>query len=312
MKTVRIDQGRQYEAQSCVATIGFFDGVHRGHACLIEQTVMQARRLGLPAVVVTFDRHPRQVLHAEFQPRLLTTLDDKLRLLSETGADVCVVVPFTVGLAQLTARQFMHDVLQEKIGVRRLVIGYDHRFGHNRSEGFEQYVAYGRDMGMDVVRARAMVLNGVHVSSSVIRSFISDGEMRMAAKCLNRPYAIGGRVVQGRHVGRTISFPTANMQPASPGVLLPAAGVYAVRAGVEGHGGMMPAMMNIGTCPTFDGGEQTLEVNIFNFEEDIYGRMMTVEFVKKLRDERKFASVGKLKAQLEQDRLMALEALANK
>ena len=171
----------------CVATIGFFDGVHRGHRFLIERLKEDAQRTGLESTVITFERHPRQVLSADYQPKLLTTFEEKMLLLSKTGVDNCAVLQFDRQMALLTAREFMERVLSGLLNVKKLYIGYDHRFGHNREEGFEDYVRYGRELGIEVLQNTAFDLEGVNVSSSVIRSFLQEGEVEMAARCLGYP-----------------------------------------------------------------------------------------------------------------------------
>lgn len=293
-----------------VAAIGFFDGVHRGHRHLIKNVIDSASRDGgMQSTVITFDRHPRQVLSTEYRPRLLTTNDEKLRLLSETGVDNCAVLHFDRGMADMSAHDFMKDVLLGRLNVRRLIIGYDNRFGHDRTEGFDAYVRYGRELGIEVLRASAFVLNGVNVSSSVIRAFLSGGEAGMAAMCLGYPYLLTGKVVGGFQEGRKLGFPTANLEVCDSLKLIPEPGVYAVRVRLEGSSGLMDGMMNIGTRPTFGGSSKTLEVNIFGFSGDIYGQTVEVLFFGRLREERKFSSVGRLAAQLMQDRENAARLL---
>lgn len=307
--TVIRDINGALSAAPCVVTVGFFDGVHRGHRFLIRQVTETARNMGLESAVVTFDRHPREVLHSDYCPQLLSTPEEKMALIESTGVDRCVVLPFSAAMAGLTAREFMEGVLRDRLGVRVLITGYDNRFGHNRSEGFDDYVRYGRELGIDVMRAEPLTLNGVNVSSSVIRSFLQEGEADMAALCLGYQYTLTGRVVGGEHVGRNIGFPTANLQPNNAHKLIPAAGAYAVRVAVEGRKELLPAMMNIGTRPTFDGHEQTLETHIFDFDGDIYGEQMAVSFVIRLRSERKFRNGHELAAQLRKDAEEARERL---
>lgn len=295
--------------EPCVATVGFFDGVHRGHRFLIRQVIDTARRQGARSAVVTFDRHPREVLHSDYRPQMLSTLDEKIALLGETGVDNCVVLPFTGLLASLTARDFMEHVLRDSLGVKTLIAGYDNRFGHNRSDGFDDYVRYGRELGIGVERALPFTLNDVNVSSSVIRSFLQEGEVSMAALCLGYKYTLTGRVVDGEHVGRNIGFPTANLQPDDSHKLIPAAGVYAVQVALPGREELLPGMMNIGTRPTFDGSEQTLETNIFDFHESLYGERIGVSFVSRLRSEKKFRNGYELAAQLRKDEEEARERL---
>ncbi len=305
METIHLTANTPPQPPS-VATIGFFDGVHRGHQYLIRQVCDEARAAGLRSVVVTFDQHPRKVLQSEWQPRLLSTLDEKLLLLSKTHADATAVVHFDRAMAALTAREFMARVLKRQLNVRKLVIGYDNRFGHDRREGFDDYVRHGRELGVDVGQAQAFTLDGVRVSSSVVRSLLQDGEVEMARRCLGYPYTLVGRVVRGVQEGRQMGFPTANLDvPADK--LVPAAGVYAVEAHLQQTVAMRPGMMNIGTRPTFGGVAQTLETNIFDFEDDIYGKLMLVSLVHRVRGERKFASPKALAEQLRKDKAAIIE-----
>lgn len=284
----------------CVATIGFFDGVHRGHRFLIERLKEDAKAAGLESTVITFERHPRQVLSSDYQPKLLTTFEEKRLLLSRTGVDNRAVLQFDRQMAQMTAREFMERVLAGLLNVKRLYIGYDHRFGHNREEGFEDYVRYGRELGIEVLQNTAFDLEGVNVSSSVIRSFLQEGEVEMAARCLGYPYFVSGKVMPGVQEGRKLGFPTANIEVTAE-KLIPASGVYAVTARLEGSAALKPAMMNIGTRPTFGENEQTLEVHILDFEDNIYGKELLVSFDRRLRGERKFRSAEDLADQLRKD-----------
>lgn len=283
----------------CVATIGFFDGVHRGHRFLIEQVKILAAERNLSSTLITFPVHPRKIMQTDYQPELLSTPQEKEELLSQTGADRCVMLPFTQELSRLSAREFMRDVLQKQLNVHVLVIGYDHRFGHNRSEGFEDYCRFGEEIGMDVVKAQACVLNGVNISSSVIRAFLSEGEMRLANKCLGYRYFLEGTIVDGYKIGRTLGFPTANLAVSNPDKLVPANGVYAVKVYLEGH--EYKGMLNIGHRPTLNGTGRSIEVHILHFSSDIYQKTMRVEFVDRIRDEKKFRRVEELAAQLGRD-----------
>ena len=292
-----------------VATIGFFDGVHRGHRFLINNVVKEAASRGLLSTVVTFDRHPRQVLGSDFQPRLLSTNEEKMLLLSKTGVERCVMLPFSEQMAQMTACDFMKKILRDRLGlgVQVLIIGYDNRFGHNRREGFDDYVRYGREMGIEVMSAQSFLLHGINVSSSVIRSFLQEGEIEMAENCLGYPYFFTGKVVKGFRVGHELGFPTANIEQDNMLKMIPSPGVYAVKVRIEGTVELKHAMMNIGTRPTFNGTQQTLEVHILNFNDDIYGKMISVAFVHKLRNERQFPSKEALSEQLVKDAQMVEE-----
>ena len=305
MKFITLTDPLPYQA--CVATIGFFDGVHRGHRFLIRQLTRYAVGHDLASLLVTFRTHPRQVMQAAYQPQLLTTYDEKCGQLATTGADYCLTLDFTTALAALSARRFMAEILKEKLSVKVLVIGYDHRFGHDRSEGFAEYVEYGRELGMEVVRADAFAMSEVNVSSSMVRACLAEGEVGIAARCLTRPYEITGRVVHGFHVGHELGFPTANIQVEDSQKLIPKNGVYAVwvKGKIGGEEHVWGGMLNIGLRPTMENGEnRTIEVHLLDFAGDLYGCRLTVSFVRRLRDERKFRNKGELVHQLREDEAM--------
>ncbi len=307
MRTLYYKQGKLTGVPPCVATIGFFDGVHRGHQFLIRQLVEMARQEGLEATIITFDQHPRKVLQSNYQPEMLSTLDSKLLLLSKTEVDNAVVLHFDKEMASLSAREFMQQVLHDQLHVKKLFIGYDHRFGHNREENFEDYVRYGKEMGMEVVKNKAFQIDGINISSSVIRSFLKEGEIEMANQCLGFPYTIIGKVVNGYHEGRKLGFPTANLDLSHFCQLIPAPGVYAVKVRLENTVVWKKGMMNIGVRPTFNGKRITLETHIFNFDGDIYGQLLLVGFVKRIRGEQKFESPEELAEQLQEDENTVLE-----
>lgn len=293
-------------AEPAVATIGFFDGVHRGHRHLISDLKREAESdTGMRSMVITFDQHPRQVLNQEYRPKLLTTADEKLILLSKTGVDSTAMLHFDLRMASLSAFEFMKSVLHDRLKVKKLIIGYDNRFGHNRAEGFEDYVGYGCEIGIEVVQSTPFEFDGVKVSSSVVRSCLAEGEVEMANKCLGYPYFLAGHVVNGYQEGRKLGFPTANIHVDDDLKLIPKPGVYAVKVRTEGSMSLRHGMMNIGTRPTFNGNEVSLEVNIFGFEDNIYGQAIDVLFFHRLREERRFNSIYKLKAQLSEDRKQA-------
>jgi riboflavin kinase/FMN adenylyltransferase len=217
------------------------------------------------------------------------------------------MLPFSEQMAQMTACDFMKKILRDRLGVQVLIIGYDNRFGYNRSEGFDDYVRYGREMGIEVMSAQSFLLHGINVSSSVIRSFLQEGEIEMAENCLGYPYFFTGKVVKGFRVGHELGFPTANIEQDNMLKMIPSPGVYAVKVRIEGTVELKHAMMNIGTRPTFNGTQQTLEVHILNFNDDIYGKMISVAFVHKLRNERQFPSKEALSEQLVKDAQMVEE-----
>ncbi len=296
------------------------------------------------SLLITFDRHPRSVFAPAAVPPLLTTAEEKMELLRATGVDEIYVLPFDKEMAALTAKEFMQQVLKEQLGVEVLVIGYDHRFGRptpatksqgtlqaaNAVEGFPEYQAYGREMGIEVVLAKE--LEGEHVSSSEIRRALAAGDVQRAAQLLGRPYTWTGRVVHGHEVGRQLGFPTANLEAVengqgtmdngqwTVGKMLPARGAYAAfidELGMRNEEYNKPSsiinhqssMLNIGSRPTIgNGSDVSIEAHLFDFHGDLYGKTLTVSFLARLRDEQRFASEEELIRQLERDREACLKA----
>ncbi|MCD8266490.1 MAG: riboflavin biosynthesis protein RibF [Prevotellaceae bacterium] len=279
------------------ATIGFFDGVHLGHRCLLGQLCAVARERGLGSLVVTFDRHPRQVFGG-YVPRLLTTTEEKLPLLRSAGVSDIRVLRFDLALSRLSAREFVRK-MRDEMGVRCLVMGYDHRFGHDGGAGLD-YSSIANEEGVELLRARE--LDGLKASSSAARRCLEAGDVEGAGKVLGYAYRLGGRVVHGKGVGRQLGFPTANLDVPEE-KLVPACGVYAVRAELR-DGGSHAAMLNIGNRPTMrDGGAVSVEVHLLDFVGDLYGETLSVELVSRLRGERRFCDAGALAAQLRDDAL---------
>ena len=278
-----------------VATIGMFDGVHRGHQFVLQRVIQTAREHGLQPMVITFD-------HSTRRDQLLTTLDEKLTLIQQTGIERIEVLPFTAELKQLTAHQFMQQVLKERLNVKVLLTGYDNRFGHNREEGFNDYVRYGHELGIEVLQLPA---EG-QVSSSLIRQLLLKGQVAEAAEALGHPYKLKGRVEHGEHVGTRLGFPTANIVPDSAAQLIPAPGVYAVTCDA------LKGIMNIGTRPTFGPHSQTLEVHLLHYDGNLYGQQLSVAFIQRLRDEQRFNSVEALQRQLQRDAQQAEALLTSK
>ena len=285
-----------------IATIGFFDGVHIGHCHLINMLKKVARERGVESCVITFDRHPRQVVQPEWCPEMLTSLEEKTQLLKATGIDRCEVLHFDREMANQSAHDFMQHTLKEKLGVSILVTGYDNRFGHNRSEGFEDYVRYGKEIGIEVIKGEDLTDGSNNVSSSSIRRMLKEGRIEDATRCLGREYQLTGTVVGGEHIGRTIGFPTANIRPDDSSKLIPANGVYAVDVWSQaGDINRERAMLNIGTRPTFNGTATTIEVHIPHFAGNLYGSTLSIAFLRKIREERKFDSPEALVEQFNKD-----------
>jgi riboflavin biosynthesis protein ribF len=294
-----------------IATIGFFDGVHLGHRFLLKQLALAAQERQLRSIAITFDQHPRRVLQRDYIPELLTTLDEKLQLLAETGIDGVAVLPFNATMAQLSAHDFMQQVLQKQLQVKALLMGYDNHFGRKNNECFDDYARYGQDLGIEVLPTQPYIYKGIKISSSVIRSFLHEGEVALANECLGYPYTLTGKVGHGFQQGRTIGYPTANLIPASIEQLLPANGVYAVRVKCPDSTTWHDGMMNIGYRPTFDGTAKSIEVNIFNYANDLYDKLLSVAFYERIRTEKKFRNAPELAKQLTKDREMIINFFTN-
>lgn len=283
------------------ATIGFFDGVHCGHRYLIGRVIDEARADGLASMVITFARHPRQVIDTHYVPRLLSTPEMKIERLAETGIDRCTVLDFDRRMAALTAREFMIHILSSRLNVRKLIIGYDNRFGHDRSESIDDYCAYGRTLGIEVVKSCGITVDGIRVSSSVIRNAIERGDLTEANRCLGYAYTLSAHVSHGFRNGHRLGFPTANLDMDEVCQLLPQIGVYATRVRIEGECELYPAMTSVGTRPTFDGTRLSVETYILDFDADLYGRKLEVAFLKRIRGEKKFADLQQLRTQMADD-----------
>ena len=287
------------------ATIGFFDGVHRGHRYLLKQLEELAAANDLSPIAVTFDCHPRTVVQKDFVPSLLTTQEEKLALLSEVFKGEVVVLPFTQELSALSAKEFMESVLRDKLNAKLLLMGYNHHFGHGGGT-HEEYEAWGHETGIKVCLAEA--LSGEKVSSSRIRSLIGLGEMEKANEMLGYPYFLTGKVSEGKQIGRQIGFPTANLLTAEH-KLLPVCGVYAVWVRMP-DGTKKGGMLCIGHRPTVEeNGKISVEVHIFDFNGNLYGESISIDFIGKLRDERHFDSLQSLQQQLTLDAVSVKEMI---
>lgn len=290
-----------------VATIGFFDGFHRGHQFLIESLKQKAKELNLSTMAITFDVHPRQVLTPNDPPRLLTSAEERIAMLQGSGIDTVVVLPFSSEMSRMTSKEFIHSVMT-RIGIRHLLLGYDNHFGSDRTADFSDYVASGREVGIRVERAEPFLVDNEAVSSSRIRRLLDKGMVDAARENLGRPYAVAGLVENGYHEGRQIGFPTANIRVDAT-KMLPHRGSYATLATIAGSCEMLPAMTNIGLRPTFGCHHLTIETHLIGFEGDIYGHELSLQFISHLREEQQFASVEELRQQLELDRTTALSLL---
>ncbi len=290
-----------FDKKPCAATIGSFDGVHTGHIAMLSELRVAAAEKGLPLVVVTFANHPRLLFNSESTPFLLTPGSVREELLASAGVDCCVMLDFDRVMASMSAECFMREVLVERLGVQLLAVGYDHHFGKPAAgEGLEQYISYGRKYGVEVFGTKPFAVGDTIVSSSAVRRALSAGDVEAAKAFLGRSYALHGTVVHGAGIGRQLGFPTANISLPDAMQQLPADGVYEVDVTLDGEN--HKGVMNIGRKPTVASGkERTLEVHIIGFEGDIYGRPVTVEFVRRLRGEQSFVNIDALRFQIEVD-----------
>ena len=291
-----------------VITVGTFDGVHRGHRDVVERLVARARTLKIPSVLVTFEPHPLEIVNPAAAPMLLTTHNEKLEVLAETGLDYIAVLPFTPELASYSAEDFVELILRRRFRLRELLIGYDHGFGKQRAGNVDVLRTLGERDGFQVeVVDPVATPDGHSVSSTSIRRAVAGGDLERASAALGRLYSVSGRVVQGSQRGRTIGFPTLNLGPPPARKLLPPEGVYAVR--VQTPGGPVGGMMNLGPRPTFGDSTTSLEAHLFDTTGDFYGADVRIDFVLRLRETRKFASPEQLSKQLRHDESEARNAL---
>ena len=294
--------------QPTVLTIGTFDGVHLGHQKIIERVVTTARQEGLLATIFTFFPHPRMVVQHDKSLKLIHTLEEKKQLLQRLGVDLLVVQPFNEAFAQLTAEEFVSTILVQHLNVKKVIIGYDHRFGRNRTANINDMRLFGEKYGFAVEEISVQEVDEVSVSSTKIREALNKGDVTTAEHYLGTPYSLTGTVVHGLKLGRTLGYPTANIQVTEDYKLIPKDGVYVVYSYIGGQ--KVYGMMSIGKNPTIEGKGASIEVYFFDFNGDLYDRELTIYFVKYLREERKFSSVALLKKQLQDDETAARKAIA--
>jgi riboflavin kinase/FMN adenylyltransferase len=291
-----------------VVTSGTFDGVHIGHQKILKRVIERARQANGQSVVITYWPHPRLVLFPEDNDlQLLSTIDERIEQLRSFGIDYLLIIPFTKEFSRTSSRSYITDILVKAVGTKVLVIGYDHRFGKNREGSFENLKARSQQYGFEIEEIPRQDVDEIGVSSTKIRRALESGDIATANRYLGRPYSLTSEVVEGNKLGRTIGYPTANLALPETHKLIPANGVYAVWVKLGGE--RFKGMMNIGLRPTVDGRQLTLEVNIFDFNRDIYGQSITVEFVQQLRHEQKFIGLDALKDQLAKDKVATEQAL---
>ena len=286
-------------SNATIVTIGTFDGVHIGHQKIIKRLVDIAHKKYLNSVVLTFFPHPRMVLQNNNDIKLLNTIEERETILSDLGLDYLVVKTFTKEFANLSAEEFVKNILVDKLNAKHIIIGYDHRFGKGRSANIDDLKSFGKQYDFEVEEISVQDIEDVSVSSTKIRNALNDGDILTANTYLGYNFYITGKVVKGKGLGRKIGFPTANIEIAEDYKLIPKNGVYVIKTSIENK--LVYGMMNIGMNPTVNGTKKTIEAHFFNFNNDIYNQTLKIEFVARLRDEQKFESVELLKKQLKLD-----------
>ena len=287
--------------EKSIVTIGTFDGVHIGHQKIIEQLVATAKKENSRSVLLTFFPHPRMVLQKDNSIKLINSIEERIAFLEKTGLDCLIIHPFDKAFSRLSALEFVRNVLVNHLNTSKLIVGYDHRFGKNREGNFEQLEEYGHVYDFEVIEIPSQDINEIAVSSTKIRTALQEGDVKKANRYLGRAFSISGEVVSGEQLGNTIGFPTANIKIPESYKLTPKKGAYLVKAQMENtdHYGML----NIGVRPTVNGVDETIEVHFFDWDKDLYGKTLEIQFLDFLRDEQRFESLRALKAQLSQDKI---------
>jgi len=291
-----------------ILTLGTFDGVHIGHKKILERITQNTENGKYESLVLTFFPHPRMVLQEKSEIKLLNTISEKSKLLEETGIENLVIHPFNESFSRLTAEEFVHSILVHQFHIQKIIIGHDHRFGRNRTANIDDLIAFGAEYGFEVEQISAQEIQDVSVSSTKIRKALDEGNIALANDYLGYPYFLSGEVVKGKQLGRTIGFPTANIHIEEDYKKIPKNGVYIVKTLIDNAA--VFGMMNIGFNPTVNGEKQTIEVNLFDFDADIYGQKLEISLLEYIREEQKFGSVDLLKEQLNRDKNTALNFIS--
>ncbi|MBR9853189.1 MAG: bifunctional riboflavin kinase/FAD synthetase [Algicola sp.] len=291
-----------------VVTIGTFDGVHLGHRKILERLTNNAKNTGLKSTVLTFFPHPRMVLQKDVDIKLLNTLDEKKQILETLGLDYLIIHPFTKQFSRLSSIDFVRNILVNSIKSKKIIIGYDHRFGRNRNANIQDLISFGNTFDFEVEEIPAQEIDDVSVSSTKIRKALLEGDVETANSYLNYAYMLTGTVSKGKGLGRDFGFPTANLHIAEEYKLIPKNGAYVVKSQIQGK--EYYGMMNIGFNPTVDGSRKSIEVNFFEFEGNLYDKKIQVQLLHRIRDEHKFNSVEELKEQLKKDKSHSLDLIS--
>jgi riboflavin kinase/FMN adenylyltransferase len=293
---------------STVITIGTFDGVHIGHRKILERLIKDAKDSNLKSAVLTFFPHPRMVLQKDADIKLINTIEEKIKILKNLGLDCLIVHPFTEDFSRLSATAFVRDLLVNELQTKKIIIGYDHRFGRNRTANINDLITFGNTFEFEVEEIAAQEIDDVSVSSTKIRKALENGDIQTANTYLGYKYMLTGIVKKGKGLGRQLNFPTANLHIEESYKLIPKNGVYVVQC--EIHSSLVFGMMNIGFNPTVSGTERSIEINFFDLDEDLYDKKLQIDIIERIRDEHKFESLEALKTQLSKDRETSLSILA--
>ncbi|MFV8334363.1 bifunctional riboflavin kinase/FAD synthetase [Flavobacterium sp. GSP14] len=290
-----------------ILTLGTFDGVHIGHKKILKKITKNTENQKYESLVLTFFPHPRMVLQDHSDIKLLNTIDEKIDLLEQIGIENLVIHPFDEAFSRLTAEEFVRNILVDRLRIQKIIIGHDHRFGRNRTANIDDLIGYGKEYGFAVEQISVQEINDISVSSTKIRNALTAGDMDLANDYLGYDYFLTGNIIQGKQLGRTIDFPTANLEIAEDYKLIPQNGVYIVKSTINEQ--IVFGMMNIGFNPTVKGETQTIEIHYFDFNADLYNQKISVSVLHRLRSEQKFDSITLLKAQLQKDKKAALSYL---
>ena len=296
-------------ASPTIVTIGTFDGVHVGHQKIINRLIDSGHQEKLRSVILTFFPHPRMVLQKDSSIKLINTIQERSEILDKLGLDYLLVKKFTKAFSRLSAETFVKQILVEKLNAKKVIIGYDHRFGRNRNADINDLIKYGEEFGFEVEEISAQDINDVAVSSTKIRQALSEGNIQRANRYLGYPFMLTGTIVKGKGIGKQLNYPTANIHIEENYKLIPKQGSYVVKSTIDNK--TVFGMMNIGMNPTVSGDTESIEVHFFNFETSIYGKNIQIDVLERIRDEQKFESVEALKSQLEKDKLFSLNFINN-
>ena len=295
-------------AKKTILTLGTFDGVHIGHQKIIQKLIQNASDYNCESLILTFFPHPRMVLQEGSDIKLLNTINEKSILLEKMGLDNLIIHPFDKEFARLTAEEFVKTILVDALNIKKIIIGYDHRFGRNRSANIDDLILYAKQYNFEVEQISAQEIDAVSISSTKIRNAIQDGNMTLANEYLGYNYILNGTVIKGKHLGRTIGFPTANLKIEEEYKLIPKNGVYIVKSTINQQ--TVFGVMNIGTNPTVNEENLSIEVHFFDFDADLYNSKIEISVLKRIRDEQKFDSIELLKNQIQEDKETAISFIA--